>query len=262
MSNILVATLQVIRVPVALGLIGYLPGAMLVLWVFPPQSLHRVERFYLSTLASLCLAALTAYALAHSNEGLTPQNLFLWLSVLTVVFFAAAGLRWNYHSQKSIWPRPMQAWLSRRRLLSGLALAIVAVVAFAVNYEPANYGVTEFYLAPQNYQAAGVQYTRRDNALILPVEVVNHENRTATYRFEALLDENPRSLTARPTLMDGQRWASELVIPLSSDASVNRIDILLYIDHDDPAGREGAEQAEPIARLRLWLQDESTEESE
>lgn len=296
MSEIGVTVLHFLRVLLAVGLVGYLPGAMLVTWLFPPRSLRRIEHFTLSTIASLGLTALTAYALTHSHGGLTPQILAVWPLAFALIFLAAAGLRWHYRPRTSVAAQPrnrppyrlpdlpddLQSRLPRRRLGAALALTLVALLAFTVNNVSANRGLTEFYLAPQSYQATSVQYTQRDNNLILPVVVVNHENRATIYRFEAWLDGQPMRLSERPTLLAGERWTSELEIPLPvehpSYLSANRIDLLLYmvpdatsdsnsgIGRDNSAGREGAtlqahaEQAAPIARLRLWLHDESTQE--
>ena len=237
MIDIFAATFQVIRVPVALGLIGFLPGAMLVRLIFPPYSFNRAEHFYVSTLASLCITALTAYVLAVSDSGLTPQGLLFWLIGFTLVFIIAADLRGRRQPQPAAQPRQTPDWWHNLRtllphtgLLGTAVLVLVAVIAFQTHSAPAGPQITEFYLANENYTASSILYTRRDNTIVLPVEIANHENRTVTYNIEAGLDEQSFSLAPHPTLNEGERWRSELVIPLLSNAAVKRLDLRLYED--------------------------------
>lgn len=309
MNEILTTIVQVLRVPIAICLIGYLPGAALLGCLFPPRRLNRAEHFYLSTLSSLCLTALTSYVLARLAGGMTPMHLGLWLSGFTLLFWAGWMGRAFLNAPARPELRGVLAQIGHggtepqtmpkgglRRLwqtvsthlpvgvVSGsLLLVVLGGAVFASYNDPAGYGLTEFYLSPASYDATEIEYSQRDNALTLPVEIVNREDQPRTYRFEARLDGVVLSLPVYPILADGGHWSGELTIPLPVGESVNRLDLLLFhgdgIDGEglqesklrptQPSREQSAEtvyadttQDEPVAQLRFWLQDESMQQRE
>ncbi|MBI1297617.1 DUF1616 domain-containing protein [bacterium] len=254
MNEILTTIVQVIRVPIAICLIGYLPGAALMGCLFPPKKLNRAEHFYLSTLSSLCLTALTAYALARLADGMTPMRLGLWLSGFTLLFWAgwmgraflnaparpedrgvlaqighggAGQLTIQQGAIQKLW-QAVSVHLPAHVVGGGLLLIILGGAVFTSYNNPAGHGLTEFYLSPANYEATGIEYAQRDNLLVLPVEVINREDQPRTYRFEAHLDGVALSLPIYPTLEDKERWAGDLEIPLPVGEAVARLDLLLF----------------------------------
>ena len=304
MNEILTTMIQVIRVPIAICLIGYLPGAALMGCLFPPKKLNRAEHFYLSMLSSLCLTALTAYVLARLAGGMTPVRLGLWLSGFTLLFWAGwmgraflnaparpelrgvlarighggiGQLMIHQGGIRKLW-QAVSAHLPAGVVGGSLLLVVLGGAVFASYNDPAGYGLTELYLSPANYDATDIEYSQRNNVLVLPVEVINREDHLRAYRFEVLLDGVALSLPVSPTLEDGDRWAGDLEIPLPAGQPVNRLDLLLFdatgIAGDDPAGDDPNESTtqpgreadtaedKPVAQLRFWLQDESMQQIE
>lgn len=280
MNEILLA----IRLPLAVILVGYLPGAALVYALFPARTLNRVERFYLGTLASLCLSALTAYALARLTGGMTAARLFGWLGGLTLIFAVVGSVRallaeeqhldWRQRQQQihtkfaalhalhtRITPFPVTAWLPRRHVGAVGLMCVLALGVFAAYNDADGYALTEFYLSPSLYTGNAVEYTQLAETLILPVTVVNREDRTFAYRFEAQIDDQIVNLPTRLFLADRETWTGDLTIPLAVGAAPQRVDLLLYSANSADTLRTGT-TIEPLARLRLWLQDESTTQRE
>ena len=115
----------IIRTPLAIPLVLYLPGYTLALALLPPAALSRVEFLVVSVTLSIAVSALGGLLLGLTPNGLNPLSWTLMLSAVALAGALVASRRsaGAATDPPSRWPRP------GRVEVAVLVLATLAVAA-------------------------------------------------------------------------------------------------------------------------------------
>jgi hypothetical protein len=118
----------IIRAPLAIPLVLYLPGYALALALLPPAALSRVEFLVVSVTLSIAVSALGGLLLGLTPNGLNPLSWVLMLSAVAIGGAFVASRRRSEGDRPIDWPR---RWPRPSRVevaVLGLAALAVAVI--------------------------------------------------------------------------------------------------------------------------------------
>ncbi|MDQ4077546.1 MAG: DUF1616 domain-containing protein [Chloroflexota bacterium] len=240
---------DIVRVFFASFIILYAPGCALSYCLFPEKALDRVERVFVSIVASLALSSLIAVTLLKLAGGLTPTNFLLVVLALTGVF--ALGASWQVadtslvHSARTLFGHPYHLALP---LL--FVLLLIAVSGGALFHTPSAADVTEFYILPDEMEEVLEGQWDGAEPLLIPVGIANHTSKTASYRIEAW--EGNTKLWERPSVSvpSGTAWHSSISLPRSSLTHATDVRLLLYPDSSTAPADDGCTNMSD--RLYIW----------
>ena len=256
--------LQVLRFPLGLAFVLFVPGYLLQTLFFPcPDDLDRTERLGFSLGFSLALLALLAPLLDSLPWGLHPLAILTGQAGLILLLLAAgAWQRLRLPAGQADLPglhQGLTGWWAglshrERRLLLTLAgaLLLAALAAFWIFLFPSpDVYLTEFYLLGQDGLAEA--YPSRavvGQPLQITLGVVNRERTAQTYRVEVWVQDlqNPARrqqvavlapFTLEPVRLRQAPLAWSMVWP----GQDQQVDFLLFLDA----------YPEPYRHLRLIL---------
>jgi len=119
----------IIRTPLALPLVLYLPGYALALALLPPAALSRVEFLVVSVTLSIAISILGGLLLGLTPNGLNPLSWTLLLSAVAIAGALVASRR-SARAERPVdwpqrWPRPSRVEVA---VLGLAALAVAAIL--------------------------------------------------------------------------------------------------------------------------------------
>ncbi len=119
----------IIRAPLAIPLVLYLPGYTLALALLPPAALSRVEFLLVSVTLSIAVSALGGLLLGLTPNGLNPLSWTLMLSAVAIAGALVASRRSaadaSTDDRRSGWPRPGRVEVA---VLVVATLAVAAIL--------------------------------------------------------------------------------------------------------------------------------------
>lgn len=238
------------RALLALTFIGFVPGYAVV-WAFLPQqrstfTLQRIEVFFLSVLCSIALSTLAAFFLIFLGIELNPRLFILALMPVLILSLLYRAIRYG--------ARPSGTWkwragsTSSARLGIGVlfALTFLVLVVILPYRSEAALALTEFAVAPQNLETAGVIYSQSDTQLSIPLVITNHNQAAVTYHIDAQFENDTalRRVQSSVAIDSGETWRGFVAVPRPSIPAAF-VDLML-VQNEQPTDLS----------LRLWLTSE------
>ncbi len=248
--------LSLLRVPLGLAFVLFVPGYALQAALFPRQAdLDGPERLALSCGLSVALVPLLALILDR-----LPWGVRLWPIVaaeaLVIAACSAVALLRRQRLAAQGGPAPAKSeargrWPGHDRaarivyavLAAALLLAAVSGAAIVLVPRPAAL-FTEFYLLGPAGLAEG--YSRQatpGEPLAVTAGIANREGQAAEYRIEVQVASETAGSVGPVTLQDGAVWEAPVAYALPRAGHDQQVEFLLY--------RDGA--PEPYRCLRLWI---------
>jgi uncharacterized membrane protein len=245
-----------VRVALALPVVLFLPGYMLLAALYPgKQGLDSLERVALAFGISLAIVPLLGLALNYSPWRIEPLSVTLAVTLFILVLAAIAVAR------RATLPdaegtivdlaAPGRWWRASSpgdRAFAGAALVLVAALGAAVLVASQPRGkaeaYTEFFVLGPEGRAEG--YPRQVVAgeqVTLPLGVTNHEGGPRSYRIVLQAPGQSPVEVQRLDLAHTQRWQGPVTFTLADPGPAQQVEFLLY----------SGDAAEPYRRVHLWL---------
>jgi uncharacterized membrane protein len=249
-------TVHVIRVPLGLAYLLFVPGYCLTAALFPARDdIDRLERVGLSLGLSIAWLPVLALILAQLPRGLSLWPILLGELTSAMLFLALAawrrgrlpsGIRFTAGRWRPIpWWRALRAadrqiylFCAVAILLAGLALVWTLLIPSPNRY------MTEFYVLGPTGQA--VDYPRQavvGQPVTVTVGIVNREGVRCTYRVQLTAAGQQLFATPPIVLQNEQAWEQPAHYALSRAGDSQPVQLLLYRD----------DGTEPYRILRLWM---------
>jgi uncharacterized membrane protein len=241
------STFLLVRFIFAALLAVVLPGAMLVLLLFPRARFDGVERMFLILSTSVATSSLVAIALTMTPTGLQAWSFTLAILVLSTLMGIGAAARhggWRNTSSTvsdavryaARWPRT----LGRRTVEFPLFMVVLIVlVGLGLGRGESATRVTEFYFPPEHLPALLSQSAQAP--LEVPLEIANGAEHAASFRIEVWRDD-ARIAEQNDITVDGRGVArTTIAVPAPTDGEEHDIEFRLL----------SAAQPDPVALLRL-----------
>lgn len=235
-----------------------LPGYTFTFALFPFMRGDALSRFFFSILTSICITVCTAYTLMRVRNGLQPQELFIFLEALSLLF-AVAG--WgHYHFAKYRLDLAGSHHLIKKAVapdISGVFKTIFAVTiiafsarAFSISIGPsrAEEPMTEFYFDVQHIHENGIDVQQSDDSITLPVTIRNLEGEDRIYTIVGMRGDALIYVSDPIAVHDQMIWDRDISLPLESSRQTGSLDLLLFTSDIE----------QPIARLDYWLSDQQS----
>ena len=249
--------LLLLRIPLALVYLLYVPGYLLQVVLFPHQEdLDSIERAGLSLTLSVALVSILALVLDRLPWGFSLWSIVLGQAVMILLLMAVAMARrltfpadQAYAPQLSLQP---QAWWSTlgitdRRLITMLVVTLLLVglaTTWIVAVPSDAEFMTEFFILGRDGLAEDYpRSTLVDDSFMLTAGVTNLEREPATYWVIIKIGDRLIGSIEPFSLGMGETWRGQLSLAMPEAGDNQRVDILL--------GREN--YIFPYRSLRLWV---------
>jgi len=254
--------LPVIRVPVGLVMVLFLPGYALIAALFPRKDdLDGIERVALSFGLSIAVVPLIGLGLNYTPWGIRLTPVVVSISTFTIVLLALAHLRRTQVPPEERFSIPFRQSLESIReemkreetsridkiltiiLILAIMSSILALVYVIVTPKQGE-KFTEFYiLGPE-----GMAYDYPTNVVkgensTLIVGIVNHEYSIVNYTMD-LEFNNATILEMEATLDHNDTWERPISYALDDPGEDQKLEFLLYKDGNFTA---------PYRDLHLWV---------
>jgi uncharacterized membrane protein len=249
--------LFLLRIPLTLVFVLYVPGYLLQVVLFPHQEdLDSIERAGLGLTLSVALVSILALVLNGLPWGFSLWSIVLSQAVMILILMAVAmARRLNFLAEQAYAPQlrlqPHLWWstlgITERRLLTMLAvtllLAGLATTWILVVPSDADF-MTEFFILGKDGLAEDYPKSIHvDDPFMLTVGVTNLERKPATYWIIIKVGDRLIGSIEPFSLGIEDTWRDQLSLTMPEAGDNQRVDILL--------GRENF--IFPYRSLRLWV---------
>lgn len=255
-------SMQVVRVPLGLVMVLFVPGYALIAALFPRRDdLEGIERLALSFGLSIAVVPLIGLGLNYTPWGIRLVPIVISLSVFTISMALIAAWRRRVLPPEERFEvrfretaRAAAAELSAgdksrldRALTVLLVISIIASVAalvYVVVTPKQGERFTEFYILGPSGKAYGypTQVVAGERSTVI-VGVVNHEYADVNYTVAMSLSNNTLFLR-NITLGHNETWEEPVSYVINKPGDRQRLEFLLYKDWNFTA---------PYRDLHLWV---------
>lgn len=247
---------NVLRIILGLPLMLFFPGYALVAATSPRKSsLDTLERIALSLGLSVIVTAVLGFILNLTPLGIRLYPVLVSLAVFIVIASAFAWYRRHRLAEQGFaisFTLKMPQW-GEKTLLNRIMLVILIVVIIgtmgSAGYAIANFQkeetFTEFYiLGSENKVGNYPTELKAGEKGQVTVAIINHENKTETYRVEVRIDGVINNEAGPITLLPEDRWENEVGFTPVQTGDNRKVEFLLYWNN-------GSEQY--MNPLHLWV---------
>ena len=246
-----------IRIPLALPLLLFIPGYSLVSVLFPRKDdLTGIERLTLSIVLSIAIVIFDGFALNSTPWGFRPAPIVISLSIITLLLLlitlvlrkripADDRFLFDYH----VFLKSLKSDEKPTELEKALIVALIASIIIAsgiVIYEKLTFPeekFTGFYILGEGGKAENYTtdlYLGRSTSVTVGIE--NHEHTTVNYTLQAKMGRSTLN-SQKITLDHGEKWLRNVSFIVNRVGPRMKLEFLL--------SKEGS--ANPDKSLHLWV---------
>ena len=256
------ASLAVVRIPLGLVMVLFVPGYSLIAALFPRKNdLDGIERVALSFGLSIAVVPLIGLGLNYTPWGIRLTPVVVSLALFTLAMAAAAHWRrlslpsedrLAIHFRKNM-SLLKQEILTEEKSRLDKALTIILVITIMLSIAALVYVIvtpkqgekfTEFYiLGPGGKAYDYPTQVQAGNKSAVIVGVVDHEYALVNYSLQMNLN-NTTILSRNLTLQQNQTWQEPVSYVLTKIGDQQKLEFFLYKDGNLTA---------PYRDLHLWV---------
>jgi uncharacterized membrane protein len=246
-----------IRIPLALPLLLFIPGYLLVSLLFPRKDdLTGIERLTLSIVLSIAIVIFDGFALNYTPWGFRPAPIVISLSIITLLLVlitlvlrkripADEKFLFDYH----VFLKSLKSDEKPTELEKALIVALVASIIIAsgiIIYGKVTFPedkFTAFYLLGEGGRMENYTtdlYLGRSTSVTVGIE--NHEHTTVKYTLQAKMGRSTLN-RQKITLDHGEKWLRNVSFIVNRVGPRMKLEFLLYKERS----------TNPDKSLHLWV---------
>jgi uncharacterized membrane protein len=247
---------EVLRISIGVPFVLFFPGYTVVMALFPKkEGISGIERVALSFGISITMVPLIGLILNYTPWGITLESglysIAAFILIMSIIAWGRRrrleeGERFNIEFQLRLPNWGGSAWDKALSLVLVIAiLGALGVLGYAIAAPKVGEKFTEFYILGQEGKAADyLEELKVGEEGKVVVGIINHEQRTVSFRVEVRINEIKNSEVEPIVLENDEKWEGEISFVPQVAGEDQKLELLLYKD----------EETEPYSTpLRLWI---------